>query len=120
MAAQVSARLTGGAVCILVLNYCNPKGIGFWGNDQLRVHGTAGMAESVDAGARSLVALGKETPTTLAHPEMAGGYEELLSDYVDHLLDGSDMLLSQDDSFMISQVAIRAQESADSGQPVRV
>ena len=120
MASQASARLTGGALCTLVLNYCNPKGIGFWGNDQLRVHGTGGMVETTDAGTRSVVAIGDDKPTTLAHPEMLGGYEELLADYVSHLLDGSDMLLSQDDSFMISQVAIRAQESADSGTPVRV
>jgi len=120
MAAQVSARLTGGALCTLVLNYCNPKGIGFWGNDQLRVHGTGGMAETMDGGTRSLLAIGEGKAAALAIPEMVGGYDELLREYVRHLRDGSPMLLSQRDSLAISRVAIRAQESADRGQPVRV
>jgi len=120
MAAQLVARLTGGALCTLVANYCNPPGIGFWGNDQLRVHGTAGMVEVVDAGHRTLVALGSQPPVPLASPAITTGYPDLLEDYVAHLLDGSPMLLSQHDSFANTRVVIRAQESADSGRPVPV
>ena len=119
MGGQMAARLTGGALCTIVCNYCNPKGIGFWGNDQLRVHGTGGMAEVVDAGNRSLVAIGDAEPTTLADPRI-GGYEECFLAYVAYLLDGTPMLLGQDDSFINSQVVVRAQESADVGLPLPV
>ena len=120
MAAQVAARLTGGALCTLVCNYCNPPGIGFWGNEQLRVHGTGGMAEVTDGGTRTLVALGKEQPAPLAVPQITAGYPDLFQDFVDHLLDGSEMLLSQEDSFTNTRVVIRAQESADCGRPLPV
>ena len=112
---QIVARMTGGALCTLVCNYCNPPGIGFWGNDQFRVFGTAGMVEMTDGGTRSLVALGNGEPEPLAGPETPGGYPELLQDYVGHLLDGSPMLLSQDDCFTDTEVVIRAQQSEDSG-----
>lgn len=120
IAGHIVARLTGGALCAILCNYANPKGIGFWGNDQLRVHGTGGMAEVMDAGGRSLVALNEQEPAPLADPTVTGGYEHLLPAYVDHLLDGSPMLLSQEDSFINTEVVIRAQESANSGQPLRV
>ena len=116
---QILARLTGGALGTIVCNYCNPKGIGFWGNDQLRVHGTGGMAEVVDGGRRSLVALGDDEPRALADPRVCG-YDELFMAYVAHLLDGSPMLLSQADSLRDTEVVIRAQESADRGVAVRV
>ena len=119
MGGHIVARLTDGALCTILCNYCNPKGIGFWGNDQLRVHGTNGMAEVVDAGNRSLVALGDAEPTTLSDPRV-GGYEELFLGYIEHLLDGAPMLLSQDDSLIASRVVIRAQESADVGLPLPV
>lgn len=121
MAGQYVARMSEGALGTIVCNYCNPPGIGFWGNDQLRVHGTGGMAEAVDGLSRTLVALGQEKPTALpSSAKSAGGYDDLLQDYVNHLLDGSPMRLSQEDSFMNTRVVIRAQESADSGQPVKV
>ena len=116
---QIAARLTGGVLCTIVCNYCNPPGIGFWGNDQLRVHGTGGMAEVMDAGRRSLVALGDAEPTELADPSV-GGYAECFAAYVGHLLDGAPMLLSQADSLADSRVVIRAQESADLGRPLPV
>lgn len=119
MGSQIAARLAGGVLCAIVANYCNPPGIGFWGNDQLRVHGTGGMAEVVDAGRRSLVALDDTEPRPLREPRV-GGYEECFAAYVAHLLDGTPMLLSQEDSFRNTQVVVRAQESADVGLPLPV
>jgi predicted dehydrogenase len=119
MAGQIAGRMTGGVLCTILCNYCNPKGIGFWGNDQLRIHGTGGMAEVVDAGGRSLVALGDDKPVPLDNPDFTASYPQLFSSYVDHLLDGSDMLLSKEDSFENSRVVILAQTSADTGKAVR-
>ncbi|MCX7805360.1 MAG: Gfo/Idh/MocA family oxidoreductase [Planctomycetota bacterium] len=121
MAAQYIARLSGGALCTIACNYCNPQGIGFWGNDQLRVFGTEGMAESVDGGTRTLLAIGKEKPCPLpCETEKAAIPDPLFQDYVDHLLNGKPMLLSQEDSFANTLIVLKAQQSADSGRPVRV
>lgn len=114
MASQISARLTGGALCTILSNYLNPRGIGFWGNDQLRVFGTNGMAEAVDGLTRASVTVGDEKPRPIPIPEGdAVGDAGLLGDYVAHLLDGTEMLLSQEDSLMNTRVVVRAQESAD-------
>ncbi len=121
MAAQYVARLSGGALCAILCNYCNPPGIGFWGNDQIRVFGTEGMAESVDGGTRTLLAVGKEKPHPLpCECEKAAVPDPLFQDYVVHLLDGKPMLLSQEDSIANTLVVLKAQESADSGKPVRI
>ena len=48
------------------------------------------------------------------------GAKDLLADFIDHILDGSDMKLSQADSFTNSRVVIRAQEAATSGEAVKV
>ena len=120
MAAEISATLTGGALCSIVVNYLNPRGIGFWGNDGLRVFGTRGMAEATDGLTRARVALGEEPPRDL--PVAAGdsgGYAALFSDYVGYLLargtdggDGRAMLLSQADSFENTRVVLRARCAA--------
>lgn len=125
MAAQIAARMGGGTLCTIVGNYCNPPGIGFWGDDRLRIHGTAGMAESVDGGTRTCLSLGNGKPTELPRSAGDSGYPSLLQDYVDHLLapeagNGSAMLLSQEDSLMNTRVVIRAQESAECGRSLKV
>lgn len=120
IAAQVVARLSGDVLCTLVCNYCNPPGIGFWGNDQVRVHGTGGMAELTDGGTRSMLAVGKEKPAPLPTDIVEGGYPDLLEDFINHLLDGTEMLLSQDGSFTNTRVVNVMQESADRGEPLSV
>jgi len=120
MAAQISARMTGGALCAIVANYCNPKGVGFWGNDQLRVHGTRGFVESVDGNTRSLLALADAKPGPLELPAGKAEGDPLFTDFVSHLLDRTPMLLSQADSIMNTRVVIRAQESATRGRTLSV
>jgi predicted dehydrogenase len=112
MAAGITIRLSGGALATVLANYCNPKGIGFWGNDQIRVFGTRGMAEAVDGMRRASVALGDAPPEPLPVADSdGGGYKGLFEDYVDHLLDGSDMLLSQEDCYDDTALVVRAKES---------
>lgn len=52
-AASVILRLENGGLASVTVNYLNPRGFPEWGNDQLRVFGTRGMAEIVDGGART-------------------------------------------------------------------
>jgi len=121
MGSTYVARMSSGALCTINANYCNPTGFATWGNDQLRVHGTGGMIEAVDGLKRTMVALGDAEPGEIEFESVKGdGADRLFVAFVDHLLDGKEMLVSQDDSFMNTRVVIRAQESATSGEIVKV
>jgi len=117
MAGTMAFRMQEGALCAILCNYCNPRGIGFWGNDQLRVHGTEGMIELVDGQTRRMLAV---------HDEGASSFEDgkheyaYLQDLVDCILDGTPTLLTQEDSFRNTEVVIRAQESADRGETLKI
>ena len=115
MGANATYRMSNGAVAALLCNYCNPTGIGFHGNDQIRVHGTKGMIESVDGGTRHLMVIGDNTPVEFEGKEPPVSYPQ---DLIDCILDGTPTLLTQEDSFRNTEAVIRAQESADTGAVV--
>jgi predicted dehydrogenase len=112
MAATISGKLSSGALANIVANYCNPPGVGYWGNDQLRIHGTAGMIELVDGLRRRALACGDQPPETFEDCPAAVRFPQ---DLIDCILDGTPTLLSMEDSFRNTEVALAAQESADTG-----
>jgi predicted dehydrogenase len=112
MAGVFSSRLESGALATVQCNYCNPPKIGFWGNDQLRIHGTAGMIEAVDGLTRRQLVLGDNPPTDFPDAAPTTQYPQ---DLVDCILDGTPTLLTQSDSVVNTRVVIRAQESASQG-----
>ena len=113
MGACVTLELEGGAVASLICNYCNPTGMGFWGNDQLRVHGTGGMVEAVDGFKRTCMALGDGPPQPI--PGVPDSYPDFFDSYVAHLLDGAEMPYSLADDLYALRTVIRAQEAVDKG-----
>jgi predicted dehydrogenase len=118
MAASVWLELDGGAIGVLALNYLNPRGIGYWGNDQCRIHGTAGMVEAVDGFQRRRMVLGESAPQQI--PEVPSSYPDFFDSYVDYLLDGTDMPYSLEEDLFALRTVIRAQEAADTDQTVTV
>lgn len=62
MAATMHARLAGGGIASVVLNYYNPYGTQRWGDDALRIYGTAAMITTDDQGDVYLIADGTTTP----------------------------------------------------------
>jgi hypothetical protein len=79
-----------GAVTSINLNYLNPPNFGAWGNDQIRVFGARGMAESVDA---ALPISGDlPAPPYIAH-------------YARFLLDGTPMPASLDEEMALHEAA---------------
>jgi Predicted dehydrogenases and related proteins len=58
IAASYMAVLENGGIASIICNYLNPSGFGSWGNEHVRIFGTKGMMESVDAGARTRLILG--------------------------------------------------------------
>ena len=117
MAANLTGRLSNGALTSIVCNYCNPPGIGFWGNEQLRVHGTGGMIELTDGLTRRSLACADAAPK--AFPDIAPetSYPQ---DLINCILDGSGTLLTATDSFRNTEVVLCAGQSAAIGQPVNI
>jgi len=118
MAASVALELESGAVGVLICNYLNPPGIGFWGNDQLRVHGTSGMVEAVNGFKDSRMILGQGAPQPV--PDVAESFPDFFDAYVDFLLDGTPMPYSLEDDLYALRTVIRAQEALDTGRIVDV
>ncbi len=58
MAACFTMELANGGVATAIANYLNPTGFGSWGNEHLRIFGTGGFVEAVDAGARTRLVVG--------------------------------------------------------------
>jgi len=69
MAAALQGRLENGGVASMVLNYLNPRGLGVWGNDHLRIFGTSGMIESVNGGTQTTCVLGSAPAEALTRTE---------------------------------------------------
>ena len=118
MAAVVSMTLENGALAALSLNYLNPANFGSWGNEHLRVHGTRGMAESVDGFRRHRLFLPGRESTEL--PLSTGVSPEYLEHYVDYLLDGTPFPTRRDEELAALRAVIAAHESALNGKPVTV
>ena len=119
MASAFAVELDNGGIGSINLNYLNPPNFGTWGNDQVRVFGTRGMAETVDGFRRhSLYVPGRES-TELPFPE------DLVSPmYIDHyaryLLDGTPMPTPFAEEIAMTRAMLALQEAADTGQRIYV
>jgi predicted dehydrogenase len=110
MAANVSCRLSSGALASIVCNYCNPLGMGFWGNDQIRIHGTRGLAELVDGFTRRALCVGEGDPVSFDDDDGPPRYPQ---DIIDAILNGTPTLLGEKAGFEYTEAALRAQEAID-------
>lgn len=104
-AASILLRLTNGVIGSVALNYLNPRGTGIWGNDEVRVFGTAGMVESTDGGRRTRLVVGDNDLGPLPLGPAQPSYFDL---FCDHVLDGTEMPRSIEDELHPLRVAIRA------------
>lgn len=120
MAASFAFDLDHGGVGSINLNYLNPSNFGLWGNDQLRVFGTKGMAETVDGFRRHALYLperGSQTdlpmPDTLPDPLY-------IRHVIDYLLDGTPMPTPFKEETAMTRAMLALHEAAETGQPVTV
>lgn len=118
MAASLWMKLQGGATASIVLNYLNPSGIGYWGNDQIRVFGTEGMVEAVNGFNQKRMILGDASPEPI--PGVPDVYPAFFDSYVDLLLDDQQMPYSYEDDLFALRTVIRAQKSADKRAIIQV
>jgi predicted dehydrogenase len=119
MAAAFSVELENGAVGSINLNYLNPGNFGVWGNDQLRVFGTRGMAETVDGFRRHSLYLPGRGDTTLPFPDdlVSPTYIE---HYVCHLLDGTPMPTPFEEEMAMTRAMLALHEAALTCKDVEV
>ena len=115
VAANLAFRMTGGALAVILCNYCNPRAFGCHGNEQLRILGSEGVIEMVDGFQRRMLALHEQAPAEFPDAEPSHSYPQ---DLIDCVLDGTPTLLTQEDSFRNTEVVLRAQESADTGKVI--
>lgn len=120
MAASFSLELENGAVGSVNLNYLNPTNFGSWGNDQVRIFGTKGMAESVDGLKKNaLYVPGQCESTDLPVPD------DLCSSlYIEHLvnflLDQTPMPTPFEDEMAMTRAMLALHKAAETGKRVTV
>jgi predicted dehydrogenase len=109
MASSLMMRLESGGLASVLVNYLNPKGMGRWGNDHLRIFGTQGFVEATDGGARTRLVVGEEDRGPLDTSAPSPDYFDL---YLDALSGGAPMPLAPDEEVHPTRMTIRARQSA--------
>lgn len=110
MAAVLMFTLENGGVGSIVANYLNPHpAFGSWGNEHLRIFGTRGLIESVDAGARTRLVLADRDagPVDTSAPS-----QDFLQLYLKSLSVQGAMPISLADELHPTRVVIRAKAVA--------
>lgn len=119
MAAAFVLEMENGGVGSINLNYLNPSNFGVWGNDQLWVFGSQGMAETVDGFRRHSLYLPGRESTELPFPDdmVSPLYIE---HYVDYLLDGTPMPTPFEEEMAMTRAMLALHEAAAAGERVQV
>lgn len=110
MAVSYIMRLENGGVASAIANYFNPKGLGVWGNDQLRIFGTLGFVEAVDGATRTRLIVGEKDYGEINTSEPSRDYFDM---YVEALLGEGEMPFSLEDELHPTRMVIRAKLSAN-------
>ena len=109
MAASLMMRLANGGVASVIANYLNPKGMGRWGNEHLRIFGTEGMLEAVDGGVRTRLIIGDEDRGAIDTSEPPMDYFDM---FIDSLVGKGRMPFSLEEELHPTRMAIRANIAA--------
>jgi len=120
MAAAFAVELENAAVGSINLNYLNPSNFGCWGNDQLRLFGTAGMVESVDGFSRGALYLperGERTDLPIPGDVASPLYIE---HYVNYLLEGTPMPTPVEEEVAMTRAMLALHEAAVTGESATV
>lgn len=111
-------EFVGGGHAVIAMDYFRPfeKGAGrAWGGDRLRVVGTEAEVEIVDEGKRVQLM----TPKTVEDVPLATE-RSIVREFIDFLRTGKPPLLSCDESLRMTEFALLARQSADTGKFVEL
>jgi len=112
--ACVIARLDNGGSAAFRLDYCRPAAAPTHGDDRLRVAGSKGVIEAQE-GAVTLITR-DHGPKSLPLPPPVN----LFADFVDAVRKDREPFIPFSDCVRITEVVLRARESAECGRPVRL
>lgn len=103
--------LANGGSATMCFDYLRPMGAKTHGDDRLRVVGTEAILEiREDIGLVILDESGENPVETSAPPR------GLFEDFLAGVREGTDCLISADDAFEVTRIALEAREAADTGQ----
>ena len=117
MAASIAMELENGGVASVISNYLNQKGFGRWGNEHLRIFGTLGFVESVDAGAKTRLVIGDDDKGAITTANRGPSFFDMI---LDQIQKGATPTLSIEDELHPTRVVISAKESAVRGCFIKV
>ena len=109
-------RLANGGIAVFNFDYLRPETAQTHGDDRIRIAGSKGVLEVIGREDRlSLINEKGEFPKCpLQNPP------DFLADFINELEGNAPALISQDDAFRITEIAIQATRAADSGQIIQL
>jgi len=105
----------GGSACVH-LDYCRPSGATTHGDDLLRVAGSSGVIETFEQGSRVRLVTGGRGCEEL---NLGGGVDQFLN-FVNATDGKEECEVPADDCFRVTEIILKARESASLGRPVRL
>ena len=109
-------QLAGGGHAVIRFDYLRPKADGVerrHGDDRLRIAGTDGVVEVIDEGTRVMLM----TPTDVEEVALAAR-RDLFAEFAASLTGDSECIVTPEESFRITEVALKARDAADWGKIV--
>jgi predicted dehydrogenase len=114
IAAALQMRLANGGIASAVANYLNPRAFGLWGNEMLRIFGTAGMMEATDGGTRTRLVLADRDAGPI---DVSAPAPDWFSAVVDEILDGTPLPVTLEDELHPTRIVIRAKKAVCAVSP---
>lgn len=112
--ATVALKLDNGGSASARLDYCRPAAAPTHGDDRLRVAGSMGVIEALDAGSRVTLITAENPPEDLPLPETENQFVQ----YVRALGNGEEFGVPQADCFRMTEVCLKIRDAALRGEPV--
>jgi predicted dehydrogenase len=113
--AAIAYRLDNGGTASIRLDYLRPATAPSHGDDRLRVIGAQGVVE-YQQGEVTLITGAKKPHAVTERPE----HPPLLADFLDHVFNGRQPLLTQKEVFRVTEIVLRSREAADHGRVVKI
>jgi predicted dehydrogenase len=108
----------GGGHAMVSFDYLRPWSPGVqrpWGDERLRIVGSTGLVQLVDAGKRVELT----TPTDVIDVPLPPP-RDLFAEFIASLRGQGEGLITPAESLRVTEVALKARQAADSGQPVEL
>lgn len=114
MAASYMGRLANGGLFAGVANYANPAGFGSWGNEMVRVWGSAGMIEATDAGRRTRLVVGDEDRGAI---DLSAPAPDFFGRVIAEIRDGAEPVFDLATELHPTRMVLRAAAAARAARP---